>query len=150
MELIQNEDYRLHNLPSGRLLYVRGSKPYTVKSCFYKPVIGAGLYLMDIIFKAFTTQLWKIGGFIFYLFIYLIWYRWSTDFLKESKQEIYFGKTNFSEEPIKLHFTSFFQMLIHTFLVAGSWASAESSQWLTYFSFPRIPLTLKNAYLVHH
>lgn len=72
MELIQNEDYRLHNLPSGRLLYVRGSKPYTVKSCFYKPVIGAGLYLMDIIFKAFTTQLWKIGGFIFYLFIYLI------------------------------------------------------------------------------
>lgn len=71
MELIQNEDYRLHNLPSGRLLYVWGSKPYTVKSCFYKPVItGAGLYLMDIIFKAFTTQLWKIGGsFFIYLFI---------------------------------------------------------------------------------
>lgn len=89
---------------------------------------GAVVYPRDImIFRDTDIQIWKIeGGGRFKYFLF------DKDevltFSKQVNKKTYFSKMNFSGEPIKLHFTNFSQLLIHTFPVTAFWAAAESSQ----------------------
>lgn len=80
-----------------------------------------------MIFRDTDIQIWKIeGGGRFKYFLF------DKDevltFSKQVNKKTYFSKMNFSGEPIKLHFTNFSQLLIHTFPVTAFWAAAESSQ----------------------